>query len=218
MMVILTTLLDFKFITITLIGLAIVAGIALTFLLCKSIRALRWLFMLVGGGAFLFFSILAMIQFVNYNEAWKADFIDSGYTVWSDHWDFTIYKNYFNVALYASSIMVFLYIFGDKAYEINYIEVWQEFEVKNAYSWFKPTIIEEVYKTKVHRYFFWILLFGVAAGGSLVIIPQTLCLFCSNYDYYFVFYTIEIVLSSITFITLIFLFIRAIRYTRDGDD
>ena len=195
------------------VSAAIIVGIILSFLLCRRVRALRWLFMLVGGGSFLFFSILAMVQFVRYNNAWKEAFIDSGYTVWSEHWDYTAYKEYFLGASYCSSIMVFLYIFADRAFDVNYIEKWTEFEIKNEYSWFQPIVIEEVEKTKVHRYFFWVLLFGVGVGGALVGIPQTLCLFCSNYDYYFVFYTIEIVVASLTFILLIVLFIISVRQT-----
>ena len=204
--------------TVIGIGAAIVGAMMLSFLVCKNIRAARWFFMLIGATSFLFFAILAMIQFVRYNNEWKEAFIDSGYGVWSEHWTYTDYKKYFHLALFCSAVMVFLYIFADIAFEPRYVETITKCHLEYEDSWFIPTqVVVDSEKTKVHTYFIVVLAIGIVGGGLLVEAPSWFCLFAETYDYYFIYYTIEIVIASLTFIILVLLFIRAIRYTREED-
>lgn len=198
------------------IGAAIFAGILLSFWICRSVRILRWLFMLTGGGLFLFFSIFALVQYQKYNAAWQADFIDSGYIVWAHHWSYMKVKQEFSLALSASCSLVFLFIFADRAFDVDYVEKKTDVYLENEYSWFTPTTIvfEEYYKK--HTYFLKVLLFGLGAGISLGNIAEIVTLFASSADHYFYTYIIDIVIAGLTLLLLVFIFIRTVIKTREA--
>ena len=192
----------------------VLAAIVGSFLLVKSIRILRYFFMMTGAAGFLFLSIYALISYNIYNEAWKRDLIDAGWIVWSQHWSMTMYPLYFLVLLAGSFSLVFLYIFADRAFDVDYISVRTDVHLENEYSWFKPTtiVVEEV--EKEHTYFIKVLIFGFGLG---IIVPGLtdfiVGIFNTNRTHYPIFYTICIVYGVIASLIVTFLFVRTLLRT-----
>ncbi len=172
--------------------------------------------MLIGGGLYLFLSVFALIQFSRYNAAWQKDFLETGSIVWAKHWVYTDYRDWFTLAMTLSASMVFLYIFADRALDVEYILVKKGHEIVNEFSWFKETEIVEVETRHKHTYLFKVLLFGIGMGVVLVGMSDFIIgLFASQYQHYFVYYTANIIIASITNLILILLFVRVMKQTKD---
>ena len=133
--------------------------------------------MLAGGVGFLFFAILAMVQFTKYNAAWEQDLINTGSIVWARHWSNTKYPLLFEIAMAGSASLVFLYIFADRAFDVEYVEKYTDVYLENEYSWFQPTTIVFEEKTKEHTYFLKVILFGFGSGISIVGLWELLLVF-----------------------------------------
>ena len=188
--------------------------IVVSFIFVKSIRIVRWFYMILGGFGYLFFAIFAYTQFLKYNACWQQSFIDHGYIEWAQHWDYTIYKDYFDLAMTICAATVFLFIWADRAFDVDYFIIKKRAVITNEFSWFKPTEIEIVEERKAHLYFPKILIFGIGMGIIIVFLPEFLTgFFASTYKHYFIVYPFEIAVAGLTCSILVFLFVRVMRQT-----